>query len=707
MKKVTYLLSAIVVTLLLFLGNLAQLKAQDNFGTNCPSEITQFTELFHFGHGQATALDIHPEGTILAVAGADGVWLYNVEGLTPLHQLEFNSSGIQTIAWSPDGTKLAIYISPISPQQGIVIYDVQQQETLSVFKTEDHFTTHAYMLSWSPDGSKLIAAGTMGWRVWDTTNGQLLIELSDIITWPESATLFDNGLSHLLAWSPDSQHLALPDGKNIAILNTTTWEREIIFESDITRITSLDWSVNNQLAAVGQVGSVQVWDVESERVSFQVPINGDHFITRWSNDGKTLAVGAGSEIYLVDAQQQTTTQTLRGHLSWVYDFVWQTGDQILISLGREGSIYAWDVKTAQPMAKLTSYGEIGKPAWSPDGKLLAISLREGNGVDFEAEVSTVRVWNSANWEMVADLSINDPSPDFDSLMWSPDGHWLAIVTRAKILIWNVQQNWTTEEIEITVSSSIRKLTWSLDGNELAITTIEGDQSKQSGYLLGNVVRIWSMERQSFEFTLRDDEVAQVLPLSTPDGWMIITSTRNGIFIQTANNEKRNLSDEGYLVDVVNTSDGIMLASIVYTDNPQNNIIKIENTTTQKQTLRINGDYADEGYPIVGLSPNANLLKLRHNLPEYELWNVSAASKITPPDIVQQAQSDMFWSPDETCIAATLPEDSKIVIWDVITGRSLTILEGSGVSARNVTWSPNSVMLATSGEGMLTVWGYNT
>ena len=91
--KITAVLS--VVLCMFFLSVVA-------FGQSFPEEPAA-----HLGKGMIWGATYSPDGRLIAVGGAIGIWLYNAADLTEVGLIEGHSSPVNSVAFSPDGKLIA------------------------------------------------------------------------------------------------------------------------------------------------------------------------------------------------------------------------------------------------------------------------------------------------------------------------------------------------------------------------------------------------------------------------------------------------------------------------------------------------------------------------------------------------------------------------------------------------------------------------
>lgn len=209
---------------------------------------------------------------------------------------------IPALAWSPDNRSLAVSV----PMNSVVVVDAQTGKPIS---TQQEFAMIVYGIAWSPDGTRLVAAGDMakGLRRWKVSSD-------------ESVRLFDKRLEHArqLAWSPDGARIASShwDGA-VCFWTVATNTCDSLIQADPKIAYSLAWSVDGTKLATGG-SAIRIWDPST---------------------GKLLsAFGENEKIIYTDIQ-------------------WTTPDQPLVTLqandNQQGgtAIRLWDVVTGRILAE--------------------------------------------------------------------------------------------------------------------------------------------------------------------------------------------------------------------------------------------------------------------------------------------------------------------------------------------------------------------
>ena len=162
------------------------------------------------------------------------------------------TSTINSIDWSPDGTKLASGNNDFA----VRIWDFAAQNNTRELKGH---ALWVYGVSWSPDGLH-IASGSFDKtiRIWDTN------------TWESKHTLNCTSEVNSVRFSPDGQHLAagLQDG-TVITWDATTFKQLAVLHGHSESVNTVSFSHDGDLLASGSSDqTIRTWQVGTWKCSF-------------------------------------------------------------------------------------------------------------------------------------------------------------------------------------------------------------------------------------------------------------------------------------------------------------------------------------------------------------------------------------------------------------------------------------------------------
>jgi WD40 repeat protein/serine/threonine protein kinase/tetratricopeptide (TPR) repeat protein len=403
-----------------------------------------------------------PDAARIASTSANDFFvnIWDVASQKIVHGPLRHSHGITSIAWAPDGQRLATG----SMDETVKIWDATTgRETRTLRGHVDSVTS----LAWGPDG-RLASGGNQGSvRIWNASHDQ------------ESRLLPGDVRATAVSWSPDGKWLASggDDGK-IRIWNPVARKEVLVLNGhDPGRVTgqfglirSLAWSPDGvRLASAGLDGEVKVWEVSSGRQVFALPTDrGLVWSVAWSPDGSQLAAGSqDGTIRVVEGLKhghsfQAHDASGRDWRRGVRCLAWNPQGNRLASSGFDGFVKVWVPGRGAELARMEGYqGWVMGVAWSPDGMRLATA--SGNRV--------VVTWNAQTGQLLS--TMRGHNDWVDAVVWSPDGMRLASAgIDNSVRIWDPQ---TGEESLVLRGDSgmFHDISWHPHGAQLAAACSDG------------------------------------------------------------------------------------------------------------------------------------------------------------------------------------------------------------------------------------------
>ncbi|HEV3262481.1 MAG TPA: serine/threonine-protein kinase [Gemmataceae bacterium] len=272
-------------------------------------------------------------GEMANASGSGELIIWNTRTGRPLSAAEGHTTGINSVAFSPDGTRLANG----SDDGTVRLSDAASHREVLTLKSLGHFVTS---VAFSPDGTRLVgcalsstAIGTA--NVWDTDTGRVVLTLE-----------VGGGSLHSVAFSPDGKQLATAsDNRTVQVWNAASGEQIRAFEGHNRAVSSVAFSPDGaRLASGGDDHTVKVWDLQSgqEVFTLQGHSRGVTSVV-FSPDGRRLASGSQDQtVKLWDTATGQEVLTLKGHRATVTGLAFSRDGHRLASASEDGTVRIWD-----------------------------------------------------------------------------------------------------------------------------------------------------------------------------------------------------------------------------------------------------------------------------------------------------------------------------------------------------------------------------
>jgi WD40 repeat protein len=634
---------------------------------------------------------------------------------------------INQIAWSPDGTILAVASSA-----GVWLHDSADLDAAPRF-LETRADT--WSVAFSPDGRCLAAGGRdMSVRVWeldavnsDTTNAQPLYDLECRVGdwWKPVESLAFNPDGTVLACASDGVMLwDMATGANLPVISGEPdfWgDTHVAFSPDGRTLATTGTSSRTQAA---KPGLARQWDAQSyELLTSWTLTDGHwsgHYVT-YSPDGTLLAVVAKTvKLYdVATGEIRYTLESTTGTRSVAF-----TPDGTLLAAASYG-LTLWDVATGEFVAQLTyddsdlahCLGEETAQDWGPcpatyDVLSVAVSP-DGARLAAADALGRVGLWTLPSGERVATLSGynyggsqrgggSSDTISISTFAFSPDGTTLAAGTGGYMTsggwteLWNIDRQ--VIDGYLGGGGSMQELAYSPDG-ALLVTA-----SALSG------VRLWDTTTNTVRDVLMEygDAVGGVA--FSPDGSRVAAGLVYGeVYVwDTATGEQVTVLEAPteYMERITFSPDGSLLAS-----GSSDGLIRLWDVQAGSLLASLDGQtswVSDVAFAPVTLSGEILLASSSWTDSTIRLWHVhedgTAVVSATLENVSLEGPAYLAFSPDGSLLAAGCV-DGRVRLWDVLTGDLLVTLAGHPQSPWvRVAFSPDGTLLGSGGwDGTFWVW----
>lgn len=453
-------------------------------------------------------LAFHPQGTLLAVGGDDGVLrIVDITTGQEVWTAPPRTARIERIAWNTDGSLIALGDS--NAQIGVYAWDKKQLllgmtaleggEVLGLacsvqgrlliggrqgrvqvlflprpqdpdsdkagMRDGEEFQGHegaVYALAASPDGKYVLTGGRdRTVRLWDFPSRRLIrlwqghsqavtaVAISPDSRWAASGS--EDGMIRLVPLQQSDEHRAFSDAKD------SLWA--VAFSPD-----------GKRLATAGADGHLRVYDPAAGKLLIDLPVATLPVTTLdFFPDSRRVALAGGDRhIAIWDLEQRKQLRTLSGHTSAVLSVAVAADGQYLLSGGADKTARWWSLEQGKALWTWNGHSAVCAVAIRPGArKHLAVGLADGTLVILDgASTSAQELSRQANANTAGVAGV----------AFRPDGQQLASVGGdGSILLWQVTETGVIKPLSRLLTPShnssakapLTGVAFSLDGRYLA------------------------------------------------------------------------------------------------------------------------------------------------------------------------------------------------------------------------------------------------
>jgi WD40 repeat protein len=267
-----------------------------------------------------------PDGSLLAMGsgiyevkeGIEDYWVRVVNIATQQVIFSVPLFNPSRLMWNPSGDEL--YVGSIDG--AIRRYDMATGVLLAALAERDIGVWYRMAgVSLSPDGSRIAAIfrrtrGSVEFTIYDTQ------ALQPVVSTDLPFTLQDENTLTWVGYSPDGSLLATTGWDGVVRLwdANTLSQVAALSTSPGKRLYTGDWSADGRLAVGGLDHYITIWNVDTQQIINQIDVGGVGYALRWHPDGRQIATGGGAVWDSLSGQKVQGSAPHPSGLFWAIDW---------------------------------------------------------------------------------------------------------------------------------------------------------------------------------------------------------------------------------------------------------------------------------------------------------------------------------------------------------------------------------------------------
>jgi WD40 repeat protein len=382
---------------------------------------------------------LSPDGQIIAgvMSTRPQLFLHVWETRTgkELHVVRLTERVPSSLTFLPDGKRLAL-----ADHQGVRLWDVRTGEPCGYVRV---YSNNYFSLAFAPDGRTLATGHVYNVRLWDVATGREKYPIPEQRQRVGFISLFADGRTLITAGKPTDGMPPFgnidPEAPVLLFWAAATGKRRLSpWDAKKPFPPFADLSADQRtLAAWGEKGIIQLWDVKTGQKLGQVTYEGTPDDYALSDDGKLFVIGtrdrlrplaeSRSRLELRDVRTGNSLGEFKGIHGLFGEMRFSPNGRMLAAIdGNNHTLHLWDTATRkelfwfQPKPRLCDH-----LAFSRDNRVLAVA-------SFDTEILFVQVPSGKGLpHMPATESAQKlrSGNGIFSLLFSPDGKRLIVADR--------------------------------------------------------------------------------------------------------------------------------------------------------------------------------------------------------------------------------------------------------------------------------------
>ncbi len=668
--------------------------------------------------------------------------IYDVNSGTETMELKGHPAEVSSLDFSNDDKMLV----SSDVYGNIIIWDVITGKPITTPLAGHSSSVEA--ISFSPDG-KILASGE--------SNGT--IKITDVKTGKELKTLnWHLGKVTCLAFSPDGNIMVSSSlDRTVKFWNVKTGKTSHTLTGFDFEISSLAFSPDGKILAFGLTSrlyglvslsaKIRLWDMDAmEYISKLKNVSSNVDCLAFSHSGKTLALGSGKSIQLLDIKNERVSIkhlfVNKVKMPNLTSLAFLSDDRVLVSGHEDGTIWFWNVISGNQLTTSKAHS----------GAVRSLSvLHDSNILASGSDDTTINLWDSNQHKKIATLKGH--TGEVKCVSFSPDGKIIATGSSDKsVKIWENSLNtrfthlpkkgglinYSRDELSFSDDSELFSVKPLINSREEAILNI-WDVKSGSEYtnFYSNIYSeiifytrnsYWIRHEDSIEIfnvengesvKVRHDNLDEIICFAISQNYKYLALAQTDktirIFNLATGDKVTTLKGHlGLIMDLCFLSDDNIIISTGI-----DKTTKIWDIANKKEKATFYNIFDTDELPVFLTSSRSNKILAietirRSGIGEIKIINPYSGEIISKISFSADGTVyELMFSHDGKFIttSTSLP-DKTIRIWDVKTGIEVAILKGNHCDIKNIGFSSENKIVASGvapGLGYsekLKLWSFN-
>lgn len=289
---------------------------------------------------------------------------------TTLYVYRGHALGVFSVAWSPDGERIASG----SFDKTVQVWDALTGNHVVIYRGH---TDQVNEISWSPNGRYIASSGDGTVQIWDAMTGKQMFIKGN-----------QTSKQYGTAWSLDGQAIMTGDGNTVYIWDVLTGKLIYSFGNVSQPVESTRWSPDGRyIAAFGSdttrhVPTVQIWKADKGEMVYAYDIpNGQRSAQAWSPDSKRVVIASSTGLVqardipygtnIITFTSVSVPTGVTNTLQWL-NVGWSPDGSSIAAGSYEGPIQMWNASTGKTRYVYREQkGDVQAIAWSPNSRYIA------------------------------------------------------------------------------------------------------------------------------------------------------------------------------------------------------------------------------------------------------------------------------------------------------------------------------------------------